>query len=79
MKALIAAHGGKNSGSISGKTAYLLTGEKPGPEKIKKAESLGVEIIDESKFREIIGENTGSNTGEGQTGAEQQETEPTLF
>ena len=38
MKALIVAHGGKNSGSISGKTAYLLAGEKPGPEKIKKAE-----------------------------------------
>ena len=79
MKALIAAHGGKNSGSISGKTAYLLAGEKPGPEKIKKAEALGVEIIDESKFREIIGESTGSITREVQTGTEQQETEPTLF
>ena len=54
MKALIIAHGGKSSGSISGKTSYLLAGEKPGPEKIKKAESLGVEIIDELKFREII-------------------------
>ena len=54
MKALIIAHGGKSSGSISGKTSYLLAGEKPGPEKIKKAESLGVEIIDEQKFREII-------------------------
>jgi DNA ligase (NAD+) len=54
MKALIVSHGGKNSGSVSGKTSYLLAGEKPGPEKIKKAESLGVEIIDEQKFREII-------------------------
>lgn len=54
MKALIVAHGGKNSGSVSGKTSYLLAGEKPGPEKIKKAESLGVEIIDEQKFRELI-------------------------
>ena len=54
MKALITAHGGKNSGSVSGKTSYLLAGEKPGPEKIKKAESLGVEIIDEQKFREMI-------------------------
>ena len=35
MKALIVAHGGKSSGSISGKTSYLLAGEKPGPEKIK--------------------------------------------
>lgn len=55
IKALISAHGGKNSGSVSGKTSYLLAGEKPGPEKIKKAESLGVEIIDEDKFRQLIG------------------------
>lgn len=56
MKALIVAHGGKNSGSISSKTAYLLAGEKPGPEKIKKAETLGVSIISENDFRELIGE-----------------------
>lgn len=55
IKALISAHGGKNSGSVSGKTSYLLAGEKPGPEKIRKAESLGVEIINEQKFKEIIG------------------------
>lgn len=54
MKALIIAHGGKNSGSVSGKTAFLLAGEKPGPEKIKKAESLGVEIISEEEFRRVI-------------------------
>lgn len=54
IKALIAAHGGKNSGSVSGKTSYLLAGEKPGPEKIKKAESLGVKIIDEGTFRDLI-------------------------
>ena len=54
MKALIVAHGGKNSGSISKKTTYLLAGEKPGPEKIKKAESLGVEIISEQKIMEIL-------------------------
>ena len=57
MKALIASHGGKNSGSVSGRTTYLLAGEKPGPEKIKKAEALGIEIIDEAKFRDIIEEN----------------------
>ena len=72
MKTLIAAHGGKNSGSISGKTTYLLAGEKPGPEKIKKAESLGVEIIDEMKFREII----GADASETQDATD---TEPTLF
>ena len=54
IKSLITAHGGKNSGSISGKTSYLLAGEKPGPEKIKKAETLGIEIIDEQKLRELI-------------------------
>ena len=54
IKSLIIAHGGKSSGSISSKTTYLLAGEKPGPEKIRKAESLGVEIIDEQKFREMI-------------------------
>ena len=54
MKALIAAHGGKNSGSVSGRTSYLLAGEKPGPEKLRKAEALSVEIIDEDRFREII-------------------------
>jgi DNA ligase (NAD+) len=72
MKTLIAAHGGKNSGSISGKTTYLLAGEKPGPEKIKKAESLGVEIIDEMKFREIV----GADASETQDATD---TEPTLF
>ncbi len=56
IKALIAAHGGKSSGSVSGKTTYLLAGEKSGPEKLKKAESLGVKVISEAQFREIIGE-----------------------
>ena len=54
MKALIAAHGGKNSGSVSGKTSYLLAGEKAGPEKLRKAEALGVKIIDENGFRTLI-------------------------
>ena len=54
MKALIEAHGGKNSGSVSGKTAFLLAGSKPGPEKIKKAESLGVPILDEEAFRKLL-------------------------
>lgn len=71
MKALIVAHGGKNSGSISKRTTYLLAGEKPGPEKIRKAESLGVEMIDESAFLSMIGHD--------EVKAEQEETEPTLF
>ena len=60
MKALIVANGGKSSGSISGKTTYLLAGEKAGPEKLKKAESLGVKVISEAEFREMTG-NTPSN------------------
>lgn len=55
MKSLIVAHGGRNSGSISGKTAFLLAGDKPGPEKLKKAESIGVKIMDENEFNELIG------------------------
>ena len=55
MKALITAHGDKASGSVSGKTAYLLAGEKAGPEKLKKAESLGVTIIGEAEFRTMVG------------------------
>lgn len=54
MKALIVAHGGKNSGSVSGKTSFLLAGEKAGPEKLKKAESLGVKVIGEAEFMEMI-------------------------
>ena len=56
MKALIVAHGGKCSGSISGKTSYLLAGEKAGPEKLKKAESLGVTVVSEAELREMLGE-----------------------
>ena len=54
MKTLIASHGGKNSGSISGKTSFLLAGEKAGPEKLKKAESLGVKVISEKEFLQDI-------------------------
>ena len=56
MKAMITANGGKNSGSISGKTSYLLAGEKAGPEKLKKAESLGVKVISEDEFRALLGD-----------------------
>ncbi len=54
MKALIEVNGGKNSSSVSGKTDYLLAGEKPGPEKVKKAEALGIRIISESEFMDMI-------------------------
>ena len=53
IKADIENHGGKVSGSISGKTTYLLAGEKMGPEKLKKAEKLGVKILSESEYLEM--------------------------
>ena len=56
MKALVEAHGGKNAGSVSGKTSYLLAGEKSGPEKLKKAEKLGIPVISEAQFHELIGQ-----------------------
>ena len=56
MKALIEAHGGKNAGSVSGKTDWLLAGEKAGPEKLKKAEKLGIPVIDETAFHQLIEE-----------------------
>ena len=70
MKALIVAHGGKNSGSISGKTSYLLAGEKAGPEKLKKAEALGVNVISETEFMNMI-RNAEAEPGEIRTTSEE--------
>jgi DNA ligase (NAD+) len=54
IKKMIEQNGGKNVGSISGKTTYLLAGENMGPEKLKKAEKLGVPIISENDFINMI-------------------------
>ena len=53
-KAMIEAHGGKNVGSVSKKTSFILAGENMGPEKRKKAEMLGVEILTEEQFLVLI-------------------------
>ena len=53
MKRLISAHGGKCTGSVSGSTTYLLAGEKAGPEKLRKAEKLGIKVISEEDFRHL--------------------------
>lgn len=50
IKAHIEQHGGKVSGSISGKTDYVVAGEKMGPEKLKKAEKLGIPVISEDDY-----------------------------
>jgi len=54
LKELIELNGGKNSGSISGKTSFLLAGDNMGPEKLKKAQNLGVPIISEEDFEKMI-------------------------
>jgi DNA ligase (NAD+) len=53
-KALIQAHGGKVTGSVSGRTNYLLAGERAGS-KLAKAEKLGVPVLDEAALREMAG------------------------
>jgi DNA ligase (NAD+) len=54
LKAAIENNGGKVVGSVSGKTSYIVAGENMGPEKLKKAEKLGVKIIDENVFEKMI-------------------------
>ena len=56
-KAMIEQNGGKNTGSISAKTSYILAGDNMGPAKLQKAEKLGVKIINEQQFLEMIGLN----------------------
>lgn len=53
-KEMIELNGGKNSSSISKKTSYVLAGDNMGPEKLKKAESLGVKIINEDDFLGLL-------------------------
>ncbi len=53
-KALIEQHGGKNTGSVSAKTTYLLAGDNMGPSKLEKATKLGVKIISEDEFLQMI-------------------------
>ena len=53
-KALIETNGGKNVGSVSKKTSFILAGENMGPEKRKKAEDLGVKLMSEEEFLEMI-------------------------
>lgn len=55
-KAMIEQHGGKNSGSVSGKTDYILAGDNMGPTKLEKAAKLGVKIINEDEFLNMIAE-----------------------
>ena len=53
-KMMIEQNGGKNVGSISGKTSFILAGDNMGPSKLQKAEKLGIRIVSEDEFLEMI-------------------------
>lgn len=76
MKKLIEANGGKCSGSVSGKTSYLLAGSKPGPEKLKKAESLGVPVIGEDELMAMLPQEVVADLGDKRV---EEDDELTLF
>ena len=59
-KEMIERNGGKNVGSVSGKTSFVLAGDNMGPSKLQKAEKLGVEIMDEDRFLEMINSASAS-------------------
>ena len=63
-KALIERHGGKNSGSISAKTSFVLAGDNMGPAKREKAQELGVRLVSENEFLEMINEKPSIKTNE---------------
>ena len=56
-KALIEQHGGKNVGSISKKTSFVLAGENMGPSKLEKAQKLGIRLLSEDEFLDMIASN----------------------
>ena len=53
-KAMIERHGGKNVGSISAKTSFILAGANMGPAKLEKAQKLGIRILSEEEFLLLI-------------------------
>ena len=53
-KAMIEQHGGKNVGSISSKTSFILAGDNMGPSKLEKANKLGIKIVNEEDFLKLI-------------------------
>jgi len=55
-KAMIEKHNGKNVGSISSKTSFILAGENMGPSKLEKAQKLGIKIMNEEEFLQLVGE-----------------------
>ena len=60
-KTIIEMNGGKSVGSVSAKTSFILAGENMGPEKLKKAENLGVKLVDETTFLSMIEDKSITN------------------
>lgn len=60
-KDIIMAHGGKNTGSISKKTSFVLAGENMGPAKREKCAELGIPILSEEEFLRLIGDDAGQD------------------
>ena len=60
LKELIAAHGGKCASGVSGSTSFLLAGTKPGPEKLQKCSKLGIPVISEQEFRNMLPGSTAA-------------------
>jgi DNA ligase (NAD+) len=75
LKALIERHGGKNQSGVSSNTDFIVAGENMGPAKLQKAEKLGVTILSEQQFIELLGDSgtapLQSATAEPQPKAEQ--------
>jgi DNA ligase (NAD+) len=64
-KAIIEANGGKNASSISSKTSFVLAGDNMGPSKREKAENLGVRLMNEDEFLEMLGGVDAAASGQG--------------
>lgn len=56
-KEMIERNGGKNAGSVSKKTDFILAGENMGPSKLEKAKSLGIQLVDEETFLNMLSNN----------------------
>ena len=74
---IIEQYGGKRSSSISNKTSFILAGDNMGPSKLQKAEKLGIPIISEDEFLEMIGyDDNGSNSSSSSNQDEKKPQEP---
>ena len=79
MKELIVRHGGKCASGVSSKTSFLLAGTKPGPEKIKKCEQLGIPVLSEEAFRELLPEEDAALPEQEETETAAQAQQLSLF